>query len=79
MIQFICDFWYDPKIITFDMIKRSFECNRIIYSPNQDKDVFTAWKKMNEEIDLIVDDLGDDFGDDEKKGMNEKMDWDLED
>ena len=79
MIQFICDSWYDPKIITSDMIKRSFECTGIVYSPNQDKDVFTAWKKMNEENDLIADDLGDDFGDDEKKGMIEEMDLDIED
>ena len=52
------------------MVKRRFECIEIVYSPNQDKDVFTAWKKMHEEIDLINDDLGDD----EKKGMIEEMD-----
>ena len=34
---------------------------------------------MNEENDLIADDLGDDFGDDEKKGMIEEMDLDIED
>ena len=61
------------------MIKRSFECTGIVYSPNQDNDVFTAWKKLNEEIDLITDDLGEDFGNDEKKGMIEEMDLDLED
>jgi hypothetical protein len=43
------------------MIKRSFERTGIIYSFNQDNDVFTAWKKMNEEINLINDDLRDDF------------------
>lgn len=27
-VQFICDSWYDTKIITIDMIKRCFECTK---------------------------------------------------
>lgn len=45
---------------------------RILNWPNDDIDVFTAWKKIHEEIDLINDDLGGDFGDDEKKEMIEE-------
>ena len=44
------------------MIIKSFQCMDKIYSPNQKDDIFTAWRKMNEEVSLIEDDLGDDFG-----------------
>ena len=76
IIEFIYDSWYDPNIISSEMIKKSFECTGLIYSPNQDNNVFMEWKKMNEEIDLINDDIGDQFGDDEKKAMVEDMDLD---
>ena len=49
------------------MIIKSFQCTGIIYSPYQDKEIFTAWKNMNEEISFINDDLGEDFGEEEKK------------
>ena len=42
------------------MIIKSFQCTGIIYSPNQDPNIFTAWIKKNEEIGLIFDDLGED-------------------
>ena len=58
------------------MIIKSFQCTGIIYSPNQKDDIFTAWKKMNEEVSLIEDDLGDDFGTEETKAMQEEMDID---
>ena len=58
------------------MIIKSFQCTGIIYSPYQDKEIFTAWRKMNEEISFINDDLGEDFGEEEKKAMKEEMDID---
>lgn len=77
MIEFICNIWYNPNIIISDMIIKSFQCSGIIYSPNQDPNIFTAWNKMNEEIGLISDDLGEDYGEyDEKKGLLEEMDID---
>lgn len=76
MIEFICDTWYDPSIITTEMIIKSFQCTGIIYSLYQDKDIFIAWRKMNEEISFINDDLGEDFGEEEKKAMQEEMDID---
>jgi hypothetical protein len=74
MIQFICDVWYDPNIITEEMITKSFLCTGIIYSQNQDENIFTAWKNMKNELSFIQDDLGEDFGDDEETGMKEDMD-----
>ena len=74
MIEFICDIWYNPNIITSDVIIKSFQCTGIIYSPNQDANIFTAWSKTNEETGLTPDDLGEDYGeDDEKKGQNESF------
>ena len=68
MIEFICNIWYNPNVITSEMIIKSFKCTGIIYSPNQDSNTFTAWNKMNEEIGLISDDLGEDYGEyDEKR------------
>ena len=58
------------------MIIKSFLCTGIIYSPYQDKEIFTAWRKMKEEISFINDDLGEDFGEEEKKAMQEEMDID---
>ena len=58
------------------MIIKSFQCTGIIYSPYQDKDIFTAWKKMNEEISFFNDDLWEDFGEEEKKAIQEEMDID---
>ena len=79
MIEFICNIWYNPNVITSEMIIKSFKCTGIIYSPNQDSNTFTAWNKMNEEIGLISDDLGEDYGEyDEKKGLLEEMDIDSE-
>ena len=74
MIQFICDVWYDPNIITEEMITKSFMCTGIIYSQNQDENIFTAWKNMKNEMSFIQDDLGEDFGEDEETGIKEDMD-----
>ena len=49
---------------------KSFQCKGIIYSPNQDPNIFTSWSKMNEEIGLISDDLGEDY-----VGYDEKRDY----
>ena len=77
MIEFICNIWCNPNVITSEMIIKSFKCTGIIYSPNQDSNTFPAWNKMNEEIGLISDDLGEDYGEnDEKKGILEEMDID---
>ena len=58
------------------MIIKSFQCTGIIYSPNQDSNIF-AWSKMNEEIGLISDDLGEDYDEyDENKGLLDEMDID---
>ena len=54
------------------MIIKSFQCTGIIYSPYQDKETFTAWRKMNEEISFINDDLGENFGEEEKKQWKKK-------
>lgn len=48
--------------------------NYSYYQDKEDKDVFTVWKKMNEEKSFINDDLGDDFGEDERKALQEEMD-----
>ena len=58
------------------MIIKSFQCNGIIYSLYKNKDIFIVWMKMNEETSLFNDDLGEDFGEDEKKAMQEEMDVD---
>ena len=77
MIEFICNIWYNPNVITSEMIIKSFKCTCVIYSPNQDSNTFTAWNKMNEEIGLISDDLGEDYGEyNEKKDLLEEMDID---
>ena len=59
--------------IISDMIINSFLCMGIIYSPNQKDDIFTAWRKMNEEVSLIENDLGDDFVTEETKAKQEDM------
>jgi hypothetical protein len=69
MIEFIYNTWYNPNIITPDMNIKSFQCKGIIYSPNQDPNIFTSWSKMNEEIGLISDDLGEDYGEYDEKGI----------
>ena len=58
------------------MIIKSFQCKGIIYLHNQKDDIFTARKKMNEEVCLIEDDLGDDFGTEKTKAIQEEIDID---
>ena len=62
MIEFICDFWYNEEIITKEMIYKSFRCtliaNNLIHSEDG---LFTVWKKMNEEVPLVENDLEVDY------------------
>ena len=58
MIQFICDTWYDDNIITKEMVYKSFRVTGISNKLDRSEDdLFSAWKKMEEEAPLIEDDL----------------------
>ena len=62
MIQFICEIWYDDKIITKEIIYKSFRATGIANNLNKSEDyLFTSWARMKEENPLIEDDLGNYF------------------
>ena len=56
MIDWICKIWQNEKIITQEMIYKSFRCTGIANNLNRSEDYFfTAWKHMQEEVPLIED------------------------
>ena len=58
IIEMIIKVWWDPSIITKDMIYNSFRCTGIANALNGSEDyLFTAWKKMSEENPLIKNDI----------------------
>ena len=58
MIQFICEIWYDDKIITKEIIYKSFRATGIANNLNKSEDyLFTSWARMKEDNPLIEDDL----------------------
>ena len=62
MIQFICDTWYDDHIITKEIIYKSFRVTVIGNKLDHSEDgLFPAWKKMEEEVPFIEDDLEIDY------------------
>ena len=62
MIQFICDTWYDDNLITKELVYKSFRVTGISNKLDRSEDdLFSAWKKMEEEAPLIEDDLEIDY------------------
>ena len=62
MIQCICDIWYDEKIISKEMVYKSFRVTGIGNKLDRSEDpLFGAWAKMKNEIPLIETDLEDDY------------------
>ena len=55
MIEFVCDVWYNNDIISKELIYESF---RVIAISNN---LFTAWKKMEDEQQIIENDLEVDY------------------
>ena len=74
MIEFVCKVWYDECIITKDMIKKSFICTGIICDNNQNKGLFTAWQKMQNENPIIENNLANDY--EEIEAIQEDMELD---
>ena len=62
MIQCICDIWYDEKIISKEMVYKSFRETGIGNKLDRTEDpLFGVWAKMKNEIPLIETDLEDDY------------------
>ena len=50
IIEMVSKVWWDPNIITKDMVYKSFRCTGIANALNGSEDyLFSAWNKMNEE------------------------------
>ena len=55
MIQYICDIWYDEKIISREMVYKSFRETGIGNKLDRTEDsLFGAWAKMKNEIPLLT-------------------------
>ena len=66
MIDWICKIWQNEKIITQEMIYKSFRCTGIANNLNRTEDYFfTAWKHMQEEAPLIEDDIDENINEQE--------------
>ena len=51
IIDMVTKVWWDPNLITKDMIYNSFRCTGISNALNGKEDnLFSAWKKMEDEI-----------------------------
>ena len=58
MIEYICDIWYDDKIITKEIIYKSFRATGIAHKLDKSEDyLFTSWARMKEDNKLIENDL----------------------
>ena len=54
MIEYICDIWYDDKIITKEIIYKSFRATGIAHKLDKSEDyLFTSWARMKEDNPLI--------------------------
>lgn len=68
MIEFVCNAWYDPQKITDKMIYHSFMATGIANKLNHSEDeLFTSWKKMENENPLINNDLENDYSFDKEE------------
>lgn len=62
MIEFICNDWYNEEIITKEMIYKSLLCTGIANNLNRLEDgLLTVWKKMDEKVPLVENDLEADY------------------
>ena len=54
MIEYIYDIWYDDKIITKEIIYKSFRATGIANKLDKAEDyLFTSWARMKEDNPLI--------------------------
>ena len=56
------------------MIKKSFICSGIIYDNNQEQELYIVWKKIQNKIPIIENDLADDYKQIETIEENMKLD-----
>lgn len=62
MIDFVCKAWYDANKITDKMVYNSFRATDIANNLNHSEDeLFTSWKKMENEKAIIDNDLENDY------------------
>ena len=62
MIDFVVSVWYDSKIITKEMVYKSFRATGIANKLDRSEDgLFKAWSKIKEEIPIIDNDLEESY------------------
>ena len=75
MIEFACNARYDPQKITYKMIYHSFRATGIANKLNHsENELFTSWKKMENEMPLINNDLENDYSFDKEEIKDEDKD-----
>ena len=79
MIEFVYEAWYDDKIISNELVYKSFRTTGIANNLDHTEDyLFSSWNQMNNEFPMIENDLDWDY--EYSQNLNEKeiLDYDEE-